>query len=60
MLSIVRTLAADFDFVRVDLYNVHGEIYVGELTFTPVAGQFTWDPPEWDLRLGERWRTGPG
>jgi hypothetical protein len=59
MRSVVRTLAADFDFVRVDLYNVHGQVYVGELTFTPVAGQFTWDPPEWDMLLGEKWHMEP-
>lgn len=28
----------DFKFVRVDLYNINGRIYFGELTFTPRGG----------------------
>jgi len=40
MLDIARTLSEDFDFVRVDLYNVKGKIYFGELTFTPANGIF--------------------
>lgn len=38
MLKICRILAADFDFVRVDLYEIHGKIYFGELTFSPASG----------------------
>ena len=35
MIRIAETLASDFPFVRVDLYNVDGKIYFGELTFAP-------------------------
>ena len=35
MIKIASTLSAPFDFVRVDLYEVKGEIYFGEYTFTP-------------------------
>lgn len=38
MLKIAEILSADFDFVRVDLYEVNGKIYFGELTFTPANG----------------------
>ena len=38
MLHIVRTLAAPFPLVRVDLYEVGGRVLFGELTFTPAAG----------------------
>ena len=38
MVQISRQLSADFDFVRVDLYEIHGKIYFGELTFSPAAG----------------------
>lgn len=38
MIAISRRLSADFDFVRVDLYNVRGKVYFGELTFTPASG----------------------
>lgn len=40
MLRVAEILSADFDFVRVDLYNVDGRIYFGELTFTPANGVF--------------------
>jgi TupA-like ATPgrasp len=38
MLAVATALAADFDFVRVDLYNVNGRVYFGELTCTPWRG----------------------
>lgn len=38
MLRIASKLSKDFNFVRVDLYNINGDIYFGELTFTPACG----------------------
>jgi len=38
MVQVARDLSADFDFVRVDLYNVGGQVYFGELTCTPHRG----------------------
>lgn len=38
MIKIAEKLAEDFKFVRVDLYNINGKIYFGELTFTPRGG----------------------
>lgn len=52
LLSVARTLASDFDFVRVDLYNVDGTIYFGELTFTPGAGLFPLTPDSVDYEWG--------
>ena len=49
MLWIAERLGQEFRFVRVDLYDVDGEVYVGELTFTPTAGLHLFDPPETDL-----------
>jgi hypothetical protein len=45
MLEVARRLSRGFDFVRVDLYNVRGRIYFGELTWTPASGlkEFTTD-----------------
>jgi hypothetical protein len=51
-------LSREFDFVRVDLYNIDGRIYFGEMTFTPVAGRFRFQPDHWDMRLGEKWKLG--
>ena len=55
MISIASQLSADFDFVRVDLYNLEGKILFGELTFTPVSGRLKLQPESWDLKLGEKW-----
>lgn len=36
--SIAEILARPFPFVRVDLYEVNGKVYFGELTFSPMGG----------------------
>lgn len=38
MKSIVTQIASNFEQVRVDLYNAHGRIYIGELTFSADGG----------------------
>ena len=53
MVEIVRRLSEDFPFVRVDLYLVQDRIYFGELTFTSGGGMSSFDPPEWDRKLGD-------
>jgi hypothetical protein len=55
MIEISAVLSIPFDFVRVDLFDCKGKVYAGELTFTPVAGKMKFDPPEWDLKLGQMW-----
>ena len=52
MISIAEKLAKPFDFVRVDLYELEGVIYFGEMTFTPVAGFGKYKPSKWDTILG--------
>jgi hypothetical protein len=56
MISIAAKLSAGFDFVRVDLYNIDGNIYFGEFTFTPTAGELKLQPESWDLKLGDKWK----
>jgi TupA-like ATPgrasp len=56
MLWIAERIGQEFAFVRVDMYEVDGHPYVGELTFTPTAGYHRLDPPETDLMLGRLWR----
>jgi hypothetical protein len=53
MLEIAGILSADFPFVRVDLYNVSGKIYFGELTFYPWSGYVQYTPDEADFLLGK-------
>lgn len=38
MVALARRLAADFSYVRVDFYEADGNVYFGELTFTPGGG----------------------
>ena len=45
-------LAEDFPFVRVDMYNIGGKIYFGELTFYPASGYFNYKPEYVDEWLG--------
>lgn len=54
MLRIAKALAAPFGYLRVDFYLYQGRLYVGELTLTPAAGAYRFDPAEWDERLGEK------
>lgn len=56
MVDIVRKLAADFSHVRVDLYNVQGRIYFGEMTFTNGSGFKKFIPSYADKMLGDMWK----
>lgn len=40
MAEIADILSEDFNYVRVDMYNIDGKIYIGELTFAPMAGRY--------------------
>lgn len=53
MLEIAEKLSKGLPFLRVDLYNLEGKIYFGELTFYPAAGLGYFTPEEWNLRLGD-------
>lgn len=53
MLRVADELSKDFPYVRVDLYNVDGKVYFGELTFYPWSGYVQYEPDEWDFKFGE-------
>lgn len=53
MIEIAQTLCQGFKHVRVDLYNIDGEIYFGEMTFTNGSGFEGIFPEEYDYKLGE-------
>lgn len=38
MINYAESLSENLDFARVDLYNIEGKIFFGEITFTPGAG----------------------
>lgn len=56
MLEIAECLGAEVDFVRVDLYEVGGRIFFGELTNVPTGGWGKFDPREFDAILGSQWQ----
>ena len=53
MLKIAATLSENIPFLRVDLYNVKGKIYFGEMTFFPNGGYGTFTPKKWNGIMGE-------
>jgi hypothetical protein len=53
MVELAAVLCEDFPYVRVDLYNVKGRIYFGEMTFCSGAGYQSPNPVEYDKVLGD-------
>lgn len=53
MLELARALSRPFPHMRVDFYEVDGEIYFGEFTPHTDAGLLCLTPDEWDFKLGE-------
>lgn len=53
MINIADVLSVNIPFVRVDLYNVNGKIYFGEMTFFPASGFGLFSPNVWDSILGK-------
>lgn len=56
MVEIATILSQGFSHVRVDLYNVDGKIYFGEMTFTNGSGLDPIVPEEYDKVLGDYWK----
>ncbi|WP_250536703.1 ATP-grasp fold amidoligase family protein [Caballeronia sp. AZ10_KS36] len=59
LLEIAGVLAKEFEYVRVDLYEANGNIYFGELTFTPGAGVFPMRPDHVDYEWGRLFEVDP-
>ena len=53
MIEIASKLSEQFAMARVDLYNVDGRIYFGEITLTPATGLNRTDKPETVAMMGE-------
>jgi len=54
MIFLSEKLSEKFDYVRVDLYDVDGKIYFGELTFHHDGGFQPILPEKWDEILGQK------
>lgn len=52
MIEKAEELSKDVPFLRVDFYNVNGQVYFGEHTFFPGNGTGVFCPSEWDEKLG--------
>lgn len=53
MIIIAEKLSDNHPFLRVDLYNINGKVYFGELTFFPASGVGAFTDQEWDVKIGE-------
>lgn len=53
MIELSRKLSKGFAHVRVDLYEVNGKVYFGELTFYHFSGFMPFQPDKWDKIFGE-------
>lgn len=53
MVKIATELSQGCKHVRVDLYNINGEIYFGELTFFHHSGFVPFIPDKWDYEFGK-------
>ena len=53
MIEVAEKLSQGIPHVRVDLYNINGKIYFGELTFFHFGGTVPFKPKEWDYKIGE-------
>lgn len=53
MRMLASKLSKGIPQVRVDFYDVNGQIYFGEMTFFHWSGFVKFDPEEWDYKIGE-------
>lgn len=53
MLTVAKKLAGGFPHVRVDLYNIQGSVFFGELTFYHGGGFEEFRPQAWDHVFGD-------
>lgn len=54
MIEMGKEVAKNFNFVRVDFFDVDGKIYCGEITFEPGSGFDKFNPPSYDEYFGDK------
>ena len=52
MADIAVKLSGAIPFCRIDLYEINGRIFFGEVTLYPGGGFERFEPEEWDATLG--------
>lgn len=55
MLQCASRIGSVFDFMRVDLYDVDGEVYFGEVSPYPGGALERFTPRSFDVALGREW-----
>ncbi len=55
MLEVALILSEPFKYSRIDLYNVEGIIYFGEITFCPASGWDKFNNKKFDFLFGDYW-----
>jgi TupA-like ATPgrasp len=55
LVRIAERIGAQFDFVRIDLYDTPRGVIFGEVTFYPGAGLERFSPQALDLQFGRPW-----
>ncbi|GAB7086275.1 ATP-grasp fold amidoligase family protein [Marinifilum fragile] len=53
MIETAKKLSKGIPHVRVDLYEIHGKMYFGELTFFDSSGYDNFGSDEWNLIMGD-------
>lgn len=56
MIELAETLADEFNYLRVDFYNINGKIYFGELTQTTCSGLLSFTSQYHDYLWGQYWK----
>ena len=56
MVNIAERLTAEFDYMRIDLYNIDGRIYFGEFTPYPARGRDFISPSSYEELWGNLWQ----
>ena len=59
MLEIAEKLSKSFDYIRIDLYNLKGKIFIGELIHYPASGMIKYDPTSFIYELGKHFKIKP-
>lgn len=52
MKELATKLSAGIPHVRVDFYEVNGQVLFGEMTFSHWGGMMPFEPEEWDYKFG--------
>lgn len=53
MCKLAEKLSEGYPLLRVDLYEVNGKVFFGELTLSHMSGMFPFEPEIWDRKFGE-------